>query len=57
MLAAGYVQFQYVIIALEFIKNDLESNTEEFVHKEGRFWNVTLQAAVGVVKAFYVALR
>jgi len=41
VLKAGYEQFQYVAIALEFIKDDLASNREDYDRKEGlNFTNI-----------------
>jgi hypothetical protein len=58
VLLAGYVNFQYVTIALEFVLEDINSSREEdYIKKEGRFWHQTLQASLRVVKSTYLALK
>jgi hypothetical protein len=48
VLATGYVNFQYVAIAQEFVFKSIMSNNdnEVYVREKGRFWSLTHDAAI-----------
>ena len=56
-MKAGYINFQRVAIAFEFVYKDMQDDKELYVDRQGRFWNLAREIAIKIVQKIYITIR